>query len=65
MPDNPPKYVEPPPPRAFFVAAISNAIALILLLLGYVPAGIGFVGLALAAGLVGIFQSRSGPVARG
>jgi hypothetical protein len=51
--------VDPPPPRAFFVAVVSNAIALILLLLGRIPLGIGFVALALVAGIVGLFQSRS------
>jgi hypothetical protein len=52
--------VDPPPPRAFFVAVVSNAIALILLLLGFRLAGIGFVALALISGIAGLLQGRSG-----
>jgi hypothetical protein len=60
MTENPPIYIEPPPRRAFFVAVVSNAIALILLVLGFIYAGIAFVALALVAGLIGLFQGRSG-----
>jgi hypothetical protein len=63
MTDNPPKLIEPPPPRAFayhVATAAFNLIALILLLLGYVTAGEVFVGLALLTGLVSIFRGGSG-----
>jgi len=60
MTDNPPIAIEKPPPRPMLMAVIANAIALILLLLGFIKVGIGFVALALGAGLAGLFQGRSG-----
>jgi|GEM_PF-6793481 len=63
MTDNPPRYIEPPPPpRAFayhVATAAFNLLALILLLIGQITAGEVFVGLALLTGLVGIFRGRS------
>ncbi|HEX3526156.1 MAG TPA: hypothetical protein VH988_03740 [Thermoanaerobaculia bacterium] len=67
MTDNPPQYIEPPPPpRAFVLRAVPpilNLVALILLLLGYIAAGEVFVGLALIAGLIALFRGGSATAA--
>jgi hypothetical protein len=61
--------VDPPPPRAFFVAVVANAIALILLLLGFRLIGAAFVALALISGILGLTRGRSAgpsdPLSRG
>jgi hypothetical protein len=80
---DPPEIYDPPrpaPPRIAPIATvIFNLLALILLFIGQITAGKVFVGLALAAGVVGLVgrspgtPSRSGtnqpgtggPVARG
>jgi len=63
MTDNPPQYIEPPPPRRAFVLRvvppILNLVALILLLLEHITAGEVFVGLALLTGLIALFGSGS------
>jgi len=62
MTDNPPRLVDPPPPRALAykaATAIFNLIALILLFLGQIAAGEVFVGLALLTGLVSLFGGGS------
>jgi hypothetical protein len=58
---DPPKILDPPtpPPRRFFVTAILNLIALILLLIGETRFGIVAVALALASSVFDIFASRS------
>ena len=63
MSENPPYHTDPPsPPKAFaylVAGVVFNLLALILLFMGQITAGEIFVGLALFAGLVGIFRGRS------
>jgi len=71
---DPPEIYDPPRPRprvALIATIIFNALALILLFLGRITAGEVLVGLALAAGIVGLIggssgtPSRSGPTPTG
>jgi len=54
---DPPRIIDPPPPRPF-VTAVLIALALILLLLHYATAGLVFVILALLSSLYDLFGSR-------
>lgn len=54
---DPPRIIDPPPPRPFLTAVLI-ALALILLLLHYATAGLIAVVLALVSSLYDLFGSR-------